>query len=84
MPFKSEIMGCRRRKTKRFFFRAVQEGQVVVSADTDFGDFVGSLGFKGAVYNLVSERGRETTGKVSFITFDSLKADRGRLERRGA
>ena len=56
---------------------------MVVSADTDFGDFVGSLGFKGAVYNLVSERGRETTGKVSFITFDSLKAGRGRLERRG-
>jgi hypothetical protein len=69
-------------KDEEIFLRAVQEGRVIVSADTDFGDFVGSLGFKGAVYNLVSGRGRETTGKASRAAFGSLKAGRGRLEGR--
>jgi len=44
MPFMSRSMGCRGAKDEEVFLRAVQDGRVILSADTDFGTLLARWG----------------------------------------
>jgi predicted nuclease of predicted toxin-antitoxin system len=53
--------GMQGAKDEEIFFRAVQDGRVILSADTDFGTLLGSLGKESAIYYPVSERDKEAS-----------------------